>query len=263
LQRPQYFVISSSTMNENIRLLFQGARCLGVDLDHRQLTLFDLYQKELLHWNTKFNLISEKTTGEIISRHFLDSLTASNYLTSRTASIVCGHSEPIFPARNDSFENRLSDSDFFGLKVLDIGSGAGFPGIPLKIAFPSIQLYLLESNRKKNSFLKNIIRLLCLQDVFTFHDRAENIVRTHVWHEKFDIMVSRASLKLHDLLPLGIHFLSPGGRLVTLKGPSVSAEISLSFPQNDHLKFFNIFQYDIKLPISGPPRKILVACKVK
>ncbi|MEQ8160948.1 MAG: 16S rRNA (guanine(527)-N(7))-methyltransferase RsmG, partial [Smithellaceae bacterium] len=95
---------------------------------------FDIYRRELLKWNEKTNLISDKSAGEIESRHFLDSLTALKFIGSENS------------------------------RIIDIGCGAGFPGIPLKIASPALQLYLVETNRKKVSFLKHIVRLLNLTD---------------------------------------------------------------------------------------------------
>ena len=175
-------------MNSDMLLLQKGARLLGIELSDQQLASFDLYQRELLKWNAKTNLISENTTGEIVTRHFLDSLTAAQFINRQNARMV------------------------------DIGCGAGFPGIPLKIALPSIQLYLLETNRKKVSFLKHVIRLLNLEETFTLHDRTENIVRTDSRQAKFDFVISRAALKLPDLLPLGAYFLAPEGAVDSLEG---------------------------------------------
>ncbi|MEN6467755.1 MAG: 16S rRNA (guanine(527)-N(7))-methyltransferase RsmG [Smithella sp.] len=216
-----------------MHLLQEGAGLLGVSLNSQQLALFDLYQSELLKWNAKTNLISEKTAGEIASRHFLDSLSAAQFIVSPNTRMV------------------------------DIGCGAGFPGIPLKIAMPSIQLYLLETNRKKVSFLKHIIRLLNLENAFTLHDRTENIVRTNDWREKFDIVISRASLKLPDLLPVGNYFLAPDGLLITLKGQSVSDELDAALAVGNASKIYQVYQHDINMPLLGPPRKIIIVQKVK
>lgn len=240
-------------MDKNIALLHQGAQLLGFTLNRRQLALFDLYQKELLQWNAKINLISEKTAGEVVTRHFLDSLSAAKFMALQM---------PVSLAKN-SILDKIDLDNFFNRRVLDIGCGAGFPGLPLKIALPSLQLYLLEANRKKISFLKHVIRLLSLENVFTLHERAENLVRTGAWQEKFDIVVSRASLKLPDLLPLCEHFLAPNGRLITFKGPLADSEISLCLRQDARCSINKIFSYDINLPLLGPPRKIIVAVNKK
>jgi len=227
------FFVNSTFMNPDMLYLQQSARHLGVELDEKQLALFDVYQKELLKWNEKTNLISEKTTGDIVNRHFLDSLTAAGFITTPNARIV------------------------------DIGSGAGFPGIPLKIFLPSIQLHLLESNRKKVSFLKQVTRLLKLENTFIIHDRTENITRTDAWREKFEIVISRAAFKLSDLLPLGQYFLVPEGLLITLKGPDVSVELKAALKGEITSKIYQINQYDINKSFLGPPRKIIIARKTK
>jgi 16S rRNA (guanine527-N7)-methyltransferase len=220
-------------MNQDMLLLQQGARLLGIELDGQQLAQFGIYQRELLQWNAKTNLISKKTEGEVATRHFLDSLTAAKYIRPENARMV------------------------------DIGAGAGFPGLPLKIALPSIQLCLLETNRKKVSFLKHILRLLHLDGVLTLQNRTENIVRTDAWREKFDIVISRASLKLPDLMPLGQYFLVPGGLLITLKGPDVSLEVEAAFSGENHGDIFQLYQEDINLPLLGSPRKIIILQKAK
>ena len=136
-------------MNQDMLLLQQGARLLGIELNRCSSSPYLIFIKtNCLKWNAKTNLISENTAGEIVTRHFLDSLTAAKFITNQNARIV------------------------------DIGCGAGFPGIPLKIALPSLQLYLLETNRKKVSFLKHIIRAFESSGTHTLHDRTENIIRT-------------------------------------------------------------------------------------
>jgi len=220
-------------MSEEMQLLKEGAGHLGVSLDDRRLALFDMYRKELLKWNATTNLISEKSAGEIICRHFLDSLAAAKFIPDGEKCIV------------------------------DAGSGAGFPGIPLKIALPHIRVYLLEANRKKISFLKHVIRLLGLDKTWTLHDRMENIVREETWRGKFDIVTSRAAFKLPDLLPLADHFLGPAGLLITLKAGDVAAELAATMNIPDVSVKYHINQYDIDLPFSGPPRKIIVFQKVE
>jgi len=214
-------------------MLQQGSRKLGIDLSEIQLTQFAVYQKELRKWNAQTNLISEKSAQEIISRHFLDSLTALPFIEKKNGRIV------------------------------DIGCGAGFPGLPLKIASPDLQLYLLETNRKKVSFLKHIIRLLNLTDTFVLHDRVENLLKSAAWEDFFDILISRAAFKLPAMLPLGAFFLMPGGKLVAFKGHDIAMEFSQGSEVAPLYGFGQLFQHDINQETSGIPRKIIIGQKTK
>jgi len=220
-------------MEKEMLILQQNARKLGIDLSEIQLTQFAVYQKELLKWNARTNLISEKSAQEIMSRHFLDSLTAL----------------PFIEKKND--------------RIVDIGCGAGFPGIPLKIASPDLQLYLLETNRKKVSFLKHITRLLNLSDTFVLHDRVENLLKSAAWKDFFDILISRAAFKLPAMLPLGAFFLMPGGKLVALKGNDIAMEFSQGSAVAPMYGFGQLFQHDINQESSGIPRKIIIGQKAK
>jgi 16S rRNA (guanine527-N7)-methyltransferase len=217
---------------ENI-LLSSNAQKLGIVLNVTQIEQFNIYQRELLQWNAKINLISEKSAQEIVSKHFMDSLTALQFIDKQDA------------------------------RVLDIGSGAGFPGIPLKIAFPNLQLYLLESNRKKVSFLKHIIRLLSLSETFVLHERAENVMRNIKWKDFFDITISRAAFKLPELLSFGAFFLAPQGKLIALKGQDVETEFINCVKNATGYGFNELFQHDINPSLLGFPRKIIVGKKIK
>lgn len=218
-------------MNQEMLLLHQNARQLNIELNDRQLALFDVYKNELLQWNAKTNLISENSSREIVTRHFLDSLTALQFI-------------------------QKSNS-----RIIDIGSGAGFPGIPLKIAQSDLEIYLLEANRKKVSFLKHIIRILKLSGTFVLQDRVENIIKTDSWKEKFDILISRAAFKLPELLPQGDFFLAPEGRLIALKGPGVVEEIKLCSLEGKNRKISQLIQYDIEASFLDAPRKIIIGKK--
>jgi 16S rRNA (guanine527-N7)-methyltransferase len=218
-------------MDQEIIFLNNNARHLGIALNERQLALFDIYKNELLQWNAKTNLISGISSGKIITRHFLDSLTAWQYIHIPNA------------------------------RMIDIGCGAGFPGIPLKIALPSLELYLLEANRKKVSFLKHIIRLLNISPVHVLHDRVENILKTDLWKEKFDILISRATFKLSELLPQGEFFLAPGGKLIALKGPNVYPELACCSSATNQYKISQLVQHDIDAPFLEAPRKIIIGKK--
>ncbi len=220
-------------MEKEIILLGQAARKLGIPLSDIQLEQFDIYQRELLQWNAKTNLVSEKSAQEIISRHFLDSLTALQFIDNHTA------------------------------RIIDIGSGAGFPGIPLKIARPNLQLYLMESNRKKVSFLKHIIRLLNLTETVVLHERTENLIKNNKWKDFFDVVISRAAFKLPEFLSLGAFFLAPQGTLIALKGRDIDSEFSACVKSATASYFSELFQHDVISPLQGIQHKIIVGKKTK
>jgi 16S rRNA (guanine527-N7)-methyltransferase len=220
-------------MDNEMLLLDKYAPQFGIALNGKQLALFDVYRNELLAWNAKINLISENSSREIITRHFLDSLSVLPFIQN--------------PAD----------------KIIDVGCGAGFPGLPLKIALPSLQIYLLETNRKKVSFLKHIIRLLNLSQTFVLHDRVENIMKKDFWKEKFDIVISRAAFKISELLPQGDYFLTPGGKLIAMKGPNVDEEFTQCLLVKNQYKITQFIQHDIDAPCMGAPRKIIIGEKTK
>jgi len=220
-------------MNQDMILLGKNARLLGIELNENQLFQFDVYNNELLNWNAKTNLISENSSGEIITRHFLDSLTAWQFISRPAAQMI------------------------------DIGSGAGFPGIPLKIVQPALEIYLVEANRKKVSFLKHIIRLLNLSSVNVLHDRVENVMKNDALNERFDILISRATFKLDELLPLCDFFLSPDGQLIALKGPKVDEELKQCFPVKNKHKISQLIQHDIDAVFFDAQRKIIIGKKKK
>ena len=209
-------------------LLGKHAKSLDIDLNHRQLSQFAIYKNELLDWNARTNLISENSAQEIMTRHFLDSLTALQFITIPRAQII------------------------------DIGSGAGFPGLPLKIARPDLKIYLLEANRKKVSFLKHMIRLLQLDETQVLHHRVENILKTDLWKEKFDILISRATFKMDELMTLGDFFLAPAGQLIAWKGPSVEEELKQCMKSPHQHKISQLIQHDIKADFLAAPLKIII-----
>lgn len=225
------FFCYSIRMDKELLALRNHAWSMGIALDDQQMGLFNVYKNEILQWNTKTNLISENSSRDIIKRHFLDSLTALRFI-----------SQP-------------------GCKMMDVGCGAGFPGIPLKIAQPDLNLFLLEANRKKVSFVKNIIRLLNLSHATVLHERVENIITTVAWKESVDVLISRATFTLSELYSLGEFFLAPGGEVIAFKGPEVDKEIKDFFSGKNRDQFSQLIQHDIKADFSEATRKIIIIKK--
>lgn len=173
----------------------QTKNLLGMQLSPRQLECFSLYERELLEWNEKFNLTAIRKPEDIRSKHFLDSLTClQGFKESR-------------PAR-----------------VIDIGTGAGFPGIPLKIMFPHILLTLVESVGKKADFCRHIVNLLHLERVDVLQARAEDLGQTSGHRENYDLAVARAVAALPVLVEYLLPLVKVGGRMIAQKGESAPAE---------------------------------------
>ncbi len=157
--------------------------------------LFDIYLKELLEWNKKFNLTAVEDPEQIKVRHFEDSLSV------------------------------LQAIDLSDQKVVDIGPGAGFPGIPIKIVRPSICLTLVEATRKKADFLKHIIETLSLSNVEVVWGRAEEVSKDPRYKGKFDVALARAVAKLPDLVEYCMPFLRINGIFIAQKQDDVEKEI--------------------------------------
>ena len=184
-------------------LLAQGAKDLGISLDRRQVEQFETYFRELADWNRKVNLTSIADYEGVQTKHFLDSL---------TVCLAAGNPLPS------------------GTRAVDIGAGAGFPGVPLKIAFPDIQLSLVEATGKKADFLSYLTEKLDLSGVDVLRGRAEELAHQPDLRESFDLAVSRGVAKLSTLAELTLPFCKTGGALITLKhdGPSSNIQGELA-----------------------------------
>jgi 16S rRNA (guanine527-N7)-methyltransferase len=179
-----------------LNTLSEGAATLGIRMGQAQMEQFAVYYRELILWNRRINLVSEKSSREIVIRHFLDSLTAAPAIT-----------------RGDGL-------------LIDIGSGAGFPGIPLRIVLPELQLMLVESSRKKTSFLSHIVRTLPLDGVTVVRERIEALIGEKALAGSFDTVLSRAAFKLPQLIRMASFFLKEGGILIAMKGPDPGEEMA-------------------------------------
>jgi len=170
---------------------------LGIELSPSQIEQFSIYYEELLEWNERINLTSITDSREVQIKHFLDSLSVSLAL-----------------------KQPIADRSF-----LDVGAGGGFPGLPLKIAFPAIKLVLLEATARKAAFLRHLTQKLALDDVDIVVGRAEDIAHQARYRQRFDIVLCRAVAQLPALAELTLPFCAIGGRLIAQKKGNIDAEI--------------------------------------
>ena len=177
-------------MSERMGLLKAGAAQLSVALSEEQLGQFETYFQELADWNQRANLTAIIEYEDVQVKHFLDSLTICLTAREHLAGPV---------------------------RVMDVGAGAGLPGLALKLAFPDIKLALVESAKKKAAFLHHIVEKLGLEDVSIYTGRAEELAREKGLRDAFDLVAVRALAKLPLLLEFSLPFCKPGGRLVALK----------------------------------------------
>jgi len=182
------------------QLLTQGARDLDIDLSDRKADQCLRYLSELIKWNRKINLTAISDERDAIIKHFLDSFS------------YCRGFVP--------------QPDF---QLLDLGSGAGFPALPIKIAFPEISVTMVESVKKKSSFLRHIVRTLNLIEVEVVDKRAEDLSELHL--HRYDVITARAFASMIMVFRAGVKFLKRGGLLVLSRGPeeSISGDVISSF----------------------------------
>src|SRR5512137_33788 len=209
-------------------ILIKAAGEMGLAMTERQIALFEAYREALLLWSSKMNLVSLQSELDLPVRHIIDSLTLLPYL-------------PAGPGT-----------------LLDIGSGAGFPAIPVKIFRPDLHVTLLEASRKKCSFLKELIRRLGLREIAVLNCRLEELLQKNPL-PSFDVIVSRATLKLPELLRGGLPLLKPGGVLAAMKGPGLKAEAAALDSLNN--KYRIVGSHAFSLPLTGDHRHILLVDK--
>tara|TARA_A100001037_G_scaffold149077_1_gene134707 strand:+ start:18362 stop:19081 length:720 start_codon:yes stop_codon:yes gene_type:complete len=181
-----------------MELLKKYAYQLNIPISEDQLLAFSIYERLLLEWNSKFNITRITNHNDIQIKHFLDSITLCRFIPS------------LVPIPNS---------------LVDIGSGGGFPGIPLKIMMPHIQLTLIEATRKKCDFLLHLSKILNLTKVEVLNDRAETLGHQSKFRSRFDLVTSRALAQTATVVELSAGFCKNGGNIIAWKSPK-SANLS-------------------------------------
>ena len=204
-------------------LLTTGAEKLGITLSDQQTDAFLIYLAELEKWNRKINLTAIRNEQDIVIKHFLDSL---SYLKGFAPSLA--------------------------LRLLDMGSGAGFPAVPIKIVHPEISITMVEAVNKKASFLRHIVRTLKLTEVVVVDKRTGELSSSY--HQSYDVVTARAFADMKSALSEGAPFLKPGGLMVLSRGPEETIEEETALKAGLAIEK----SLDLKLPHSNDPRAIWV-----
>jgi len=183
---------------ENVKLLKNCSKSLGIILSDAQIDLFDRYLSELTEWNKKFNLTAIEEEKEIVLKHFIDSISAVPFLPKNSISMI------------------------------DVGTGAGFPGIPIKIVLKDLTVTLLDSLEKRVRFLNHIILSHCYDNMTAIHKRAEELAHVREHREAYDVGISRAVAPLPVLCEYVIPFVKVGGYFIAMKGSDIQDELKAS-----------------------------------
>lgn len=199
---------------------------IEIMLDEKQKEQFYKYMQLLLEWNEKINLTAITDPKEIILKHFIDSITISKYIP------------------KDAY-------------IADIGTGAGFPGIPLKIVREDINIVLVDSLNKRIKFLDDVIQNLELKNIKTIHARAEEFGQNKEYREMFDIVTSRAVANLTTLSEYLIPLVKKNGKCLSMKGPDIKQEIEASKKAIKVLGGTITNIYEFKLPDSDIERTVI------
>jgi 16S rRNA (guanine527-N7)-methyltransferase len=218
--------------------LIGGASKLGIELNATQVRQFELYYQALIQWNERLNLTSVTDYEEVQRKHFLDSL---------TVILALG-------------EGDMRRPDF---SIIDVGTGAGFPGLPLKIVFGEPQLVLLDSVAKKTVFLRHVIEQLELHNVEIVVGRAEEIAHQPLYRQRFDLALCRAVASCATSAELALPFCQIGGKFVAQKKGNIGQEIDKATKAIATLggKFDQV--KEIRLEELGDVRYLVVVDKIE
>ena len=218
--------------NEDI--LRQGIKDFGIEVNDQMVSDLKTYREILVDWNQKMNLTGTEEEKEVFIKHFLDSISAVS-------------------------NGYIKD----GISLIDVGTGAGFPGLPLKICLQNIKLTLLDSLNKRINFLQEVSNTVNLKDVEFIHGRAEDFGKNSDYREQYDVATARAVAGLPILMEFCVPFVKVGGYFVCLKGPNANLELEESKIAMDILGLEFVEKIYIDLPNEELKHNILVFKKIK
>ena len=207
---------------------------LNIKLEKRQMCQFLQYYELLVEWNSFMNLTAITDYDEVIKKHFVDSLS-------------------LIKAIDLSKE----------ISVIDIGTGAGFPGIPLKIAFPNLKITLLDSLNKRIKFLNEVIDKLELNDITAIHGRAEDFAKEKNYRQSYDLCVSRAVANLSTLSEYCLPYVKTGGKFISYKSEKITDEMNAAKNAIKILGGNISSQVEFILPNSDIYRNLFMIDKIK
>lgn len=188
------------------QLMKSSCQDVNLTLDETKFNSFITYMKLLQQWNEKINLTSIIEDEQIIKKHFIDSIKIFRFKEITNGILGNGNNKK-------------------RKRIIDIGTGAGFPGIPMKIMVPELDIVLLDSLNKRINFLNETINCLNLKEINAIHGRAEDFARDNFYRHNFDFAVSRAVANLAVLSEFSLSYVKVGGYFIAMKGPSVEEEI--------------------------------------
>ncbi len=216
-------------------VIYDGAKDLKIQIDRGKIDQFGIHAFELIKWTRKTNLTAISDPLEIAVKHFLDSIAPA----------------PIIPP---------------DISLLDIGSGGGFPGIPLKIMIPSLSVTLIDASRKKVSFLRHVIRMLGLDNIEACHVRVEDLSRDRILNNTYDVIVSRAVSSMVNFVQMSLPLLAKDGFIIAMKGKASAKKIESALSlikkrpgiQENNMSNFNIILKNYRLPYLKSERSIVI-----
>jgi 16S rRNA (guanine527-N7)-methyltransferase len=204
----------------------------GITLSAYQLKQFSDYYEQLIIWNEKMNLTGITEREQVYIKHFYDSVSLSFYVSLQSVE-----------------------------SLADIGSGAGFPSIPLKIVFPHLKITIVDSLNKRIQFLDHIVNFLHLDDVSCVHGRAEDLARNEKYRDQFDLVTARAVAKLNVLNELCLPFVNKSGFFVAMKGSDPTEELNEAKYSLKQLKASLLKDFSFELPIEFAKRHLILIQK--